>query len=357
VLGALDNSRVNVGLVGPMLGRNPGRVVSQGEVVAGLLEAEGHDVRVTSTVSTRVRRALDMVTSLRSWRGQVDVIVIEVFSGPSFGLADIASLIAKRSRVPLVLLLAGGSLPGFSERHASWIRRVLTRADVLVAPSPFLARAFQRHGYSVEVVPNTLPLDTYDVRIRHRVKPRMLWMRTFEHLYNPEMAVDVAAMVRRSHPSTIVTMAGQAGERLESTKQLAKDRGVSECVRFPGFLSPDAKRRELADHDIFLHTNRVDNTPVSLLEAAASGLPIIATRVGGIPFLLEHEKTALLVEDDDAVGMAEAVRRLLEDQELATTLSVNGRRLAERSFRSNMTHMWEAILERALGRTWGQAFE
>ena len=60
--------------------------------------------------------------------------------------------------------------------------------------------------------------------------------------------------------------------------------------------------------------------PVSVIEAAAFGLPIVATKVGGIPYLLEHEKNALLVDSEDVDGMVSAVKRLLFNRELTRTL-------------------------------------
>jgi glycosyltransferase involved in cell wall biosynthesis len=104
---------------------------------------------------------------------------------------------------------------------------------------------------------------------------------------------------------------------------------------------------QAAAADLFLNTNRIDNVPVSVIEAGAWGLPVVATRVGGIPFLLEHGKTALLVADDDAVGLAHAADRLLRHADLAETLSHNGRRLAEACDWPNLLPRWRAVIERA----------
>ena len=69
----------------------------------------------------------------------------------------------------------------------------------------------------------------------------------------------------------------------------------------------------LADGDIFLNTSLVDNTPVSILEAMASGMCIVSTNVGGIPYLLKAGHEALLVSPGDPEKMAEAVRQILQD--------------------------------------------
>jgi glycosyltransferase involved in cell wall biosynthesis len=126
--------------------------------------------------------------------------------------------------------------------------------------------------------------------------------------------------------------------------------GLQEEVRFAGFLDLPGKQQQFAGHDIYLSTNRIDNTPVSVLEAAAFGLPVVATRVGGVPFLLQDGQTALLVEDDAAEAMAQAVRRLVEEPGLAGRLSENGRRLAEQFDWSQVLDLWEDAFSAAMGR-------
>ena len=91
--------------------------------------------------------------------------------------------------------------------------------------------------------------------------------------------------------------------------------------RFPGRV-PKAEVPQWLDRgDVFLNTTNVDNTPVSVIEAMACGLPVVSTAVGGVPYLIEHGKDGLLVPPSDARAMADAVRRLLKDPDLAEALA------------------------------------
>jgi glycosyltransferase involved in cell wall biosynthesis len=168
-------------------------------------------------------------------------------------------------------------------------------------------------------------------------------MRTFHPSYNPEMAVRVLARVRKVVPETTLVIAGQDKGTQEVVRRLAQKLDVSDVVRFPGYLNTSAKVHEGQAADIFLNTNHVDNMPVSVIEACAMGLPVVATNVGGIPDLLTDNETSLLVPDDDDEAMAAAVLRLLRDPDLAGRLSANGRKLAERSSWEYVRPQWERL--------------
>jgi glycosyltransferase involved in cell wall biosynthesis len=331
-----------------MLGRNPGWVTTQGELLADLLSSEGYDVRITSTIPGRIPRLLDTLACLIRWSRSTDVAIVSIFSGRALGIADAATLLLRLMNTPLVLVLHGGAIPEFLRKHPRWMRRVLQRACILVAPSNYLAREARNLGLVAEVLPNVVVIERYRFRKREQARPRLLWMRTFHEAYNPVMAVDVLVDLKRSVPEASLTMAGQEKGQLEAVRKAVQTKGIEESVRIVGFLDNDAKEREFASHDIFLNTNRIDNMPVSLLEAASFGLPIVSTDVGGIADVFVHEETALLVASDDPPTMADAVRRLLSDPDLCAHLSENARRLAESCSWAAVRHRWHDVLTRAL---------
>lgn len=308
-----------VGIVGPILGHHPGWVVSQGERLAEQLAGDGLAVKTTSGRIRRLPRALDTAKTMRSWKGAVDVVVVMVFSGPAFAMADLASRSARALGVPVALWLHGGNLPTFSERHPRWVRRVFERAEVLVAPTTYLQSVGEAWGRPCVVIDNLSPDEPAPFERRGRREPRLLWMRTFHPLYRPELAVEVLGELVRRHPEALLTMAGQDRGSLESTRALVRQNGLDEHVRFPGFLGHDQKHEAFREHDIFLNTTRADNAPVSLIEAAAHGVSIVSTSVGGIPALFPDGEAALLA--DSAQGLCAAVTRLLDEPGLADALA------------------------------------
>lgn len=327
-----------------MIGHDPDHATSQGYVLSGLFGAAGYQTIAVSKSLNRYARLADISTTLFWQRGDIDIALIEVYSGKAFIVADVASAISRRMGHKIILTLHGGNLPAFIRRFPNWTRRVLSRAHALVAPSEYLARAVVTSGRTASIIPNVIDLGDYSYRCRARIKPRLFWMRSFHQLYNPALALRVAAGLRAEYPDVALVMAGQDKGSEIKMRSLARDLGISDVVRFPGFLDKSGKAREGGDADIYLNTSRIDNMPVAILEAGAMGLPVVATRVGGLPDLLQDGDNGLLVPDDDSTAMIAAVRRLLNDPKLAERLSINGRALAERAAWPRIRPLWEELL-------------
>jgi glycosyltransferase involved in cell wall biosynthesis len=327
---------------------NPGYITTIGDQYLDMFRTAGYPTVGASHSTNRYLRLLDIAVTIARVRREVDILSIVVYGGPSFVVEDAASKLGRAFGLPILMSLHGGAMPRFMARFPRWTRRVLRRADVLVVPSHYLAGTLEEHGFNADVIPNIIRLETYRFRRRVTVRPRMLWMRAFHPIYHPEMAVRVLARVRERSPEATLVMAGQDLGLRAAVERLAADLGVRGAVRFTGFLDMEGKCREFAQADIFINTNRIDNQPVSVIEACAMGLPVVATSVGGIPFLLSHEETGLLVGDGDVDAMARAVVRLSQEGALADRLSANGRTLAERSDVPAVIGLWESLFERLL---------
>jgi L-malate glycosyltransferase len=338
------DSRLRLCFVGPMIGRNPGYTTTQGEILSDRFKDEGWSVISVSASPNRYMRLADIVTTLIRCRRTIDVLIVQVYGERSFVVEDIASWLGQQFGHRIVIVLRGGTLPDFMSRFPNWTRRVLSRAHTLVAPSEFMARAVIPYGFRAKVIPNLIDLSVYQYRHRQTVSPRLFWMRTFHPAYNPMMALRVLAVLRSKMPESTLVMAGQNMGFEAEVRQLARGLALDGAVRFAGFLDMESKVREGSAADIFINTNNIDNMPVSVIEACAMGLPVIATNVGGIPDLLTDGETGLFVPRDDVEAMVKAIYRLLNEPGLAGRLSINGRQLAERVSWEQVYPQWERIL-------------
>jgi len=334
--------------VGNMLGRNPGYITTQGQIVADLFAADGYRVTSVSSKLNRVLRLSDIAQHILKNSAKIDVLILEVYSGLSMIIADTTSLLCKLLKIPLILVLHGGNLPDFTTRRPNWTKRVLNRANILVAPSSFLAKEMERFGFQIRVIPNVVDLDVYPYKLRRQISPKLIWMRSFHAVYNPQMAINVFFSVRKIEPNATLVMAGVDKGLEPEIKEMAGKMGLQDNVRFAGFLGTEAKIKEFIDADIYLNTNRIDNMPVSVIEACAMGLPVVATNVGGIPHIIENGESGLLVPNEDVEAMSQAVSTLLGNAELTERLSRNGRFLAERSAWKSVKRDWEALFAELL---------
>jgi glycosyltransferase involved in cell wall biosynthesis len=158
------------------------------------------------------------------------------------------------------------------------------------------------------------------------------------------MAIDVLENLKRSYPKAELCMIGpEKGMTIEELSNYAKLKKVN--VTFTGKLSKSEWTKRSEKFDVFINTTHFDNTPVSVIEAMALGLPIVSTNVGGIPFLLKNNETALLVQDSAVDEMTQAIIELIENSELANQLSQNGRKLAEQFDWNSVKNQWKEILK------------
>jgi glycosyltransferase involved in cell wall biosynthesis len=249
------------------------------------------------------------------------------------------------ARKPYVLTLHGGNLPAFARNKDNRVRRLLRRASAVTAPSAYLFEQMRQYRQDIILLPNPLTVTKYTFRHRQHLSPNLVWLRAFHDIYNPSLAVRVVAILAKEFPAVRLVMVGPDmcdGSR-ESVMDLAVKLGVDDRVTCTGQVSKDEIPQWLQKGDIFLNTTRVDNTPVSVLEAMASGLCIISTNVGGIPYMLKDESNALLVPSDDHAAMAKAARRLLTEDGLAERLSGNAHRKADQFDWSNVLPRWERL--------------
>lgn len=339
----MNNRKMRLCFVGNMLGRNPGYVTTQGQILSDLLAADGFEVSSVSSQINQMARLADIVHFITTNRKNIDVLILEVYSGWYLTLADAVTRLARYYELPTIAVLHGGNLPKFAARRPRWTIGVLNRANLLVAPSPYLAEAMKTFNLNVRVVPNAIALENYCFQPRRNVSPRLIWMRSFHEIYNPHLALKTLRILHQTHPQATLVMAGRDKGLEDKVKLFAREIKVEDAVWFPGFLDQKSKESEFSQADIYLNTSRIDNMPVSVVEACALGLPIISTDVGGISQLLTHGETGLLVPDNDAQKMADAVKRLLCEPDLTENLSRNGRRLAERSSWKAVRDEWEKL--------------
>ncbi len=359
----VEAQNLRVGLIGP-LPPPAGGMANQTRQLKELLEREGVTVALVQ-VNPPCRPAwIGRIRGLRAvfrlipylaalWRcaGQVSLFHVMANSGWAWHLfAAPAVWIARLRGIPAVVNYRGGEAQGFLSRSRRWVVPTLLRASAVIVPSGFLRDVFAPFGVHARVVPNVVDLTRFRPAVLSggQCIPRVVVARNLEPIYDVATAIRAFSSVRRAVPGVLMTIAGTGPER-RRLEMLARQLGLAEAVTFAGRLDRDGMAELYRSASVMVNSSLVDNTPNSILEALASGVPVVSTRVGGVPYLVADEVTALLVPPGDAEAMSVAVVRVLQDRVLTDSLRQAGllevRRYAWQSVRSDLLDLYAWTLE------------
>lgn len=331
------NRKMRVLIIAPtldtMLG---GQAVQASRLLEKLKEEPDLEVAVQSIAPKFLPRLQNikylrtLATSLKYWFDILFKIprydIIHIFSAAhfSFLLAPTpAVLLAKLFGKKTILNYRSGQL---EEHYANWrktLRPTLRLFDRIVAPSDYLVDIFDKFGFKAKAVHCFIDSERFPFRERKPLRPFFLSNRLLEELYNIPCILRSFAIIQEKYADARLIVAGE-GDQRENLENLARELNLKN-VEFIGRVEQE-KMPELYDSiDIYLNSPNTDNMPGSIIECYASGVPVVTTNAGGIPYISEHEKTSLMIEINDHEAMARAAVRLLEDKALAERLVKNGR--------------------------------
>lgn len=338
-INGLPFSGLQIGLVGP-LPPPSGGMANQTRQLAELLHSAGAGVTLiqvnapyTPAWAGNIKgiRALFRLLPylVRLWRasGTVDLFHVMANSGWSWHLyAAPAIWIAWLRNKPVVVNYRGGEAADFLSRSWMWVKPSLKRAQAVIVPSGFLKHIFGEFAIDAKIVPNIINLERFSWRSRPAEKnsaPHIIVTRNLEPVYDVATAIRAFFQLSSKIPGASLSIAGSGPER-DALERLVIDLGLSGKVRFTGRLEPEAMAKLYQQADLMVNSSLIDNMPNSVLEALASNVPVVTTNVGGIPFLVEHRRHALLVPAQNPDAMAAAMLTLLGNPGMARQMGENG---------------------------------
>ena len=314
------------------------------ETLGPLLEQEGFNIQYSSCQKNQGLRLIAMLWSVIQYR-KSDYVLIDTYSTTNFWYAFAISQLCRLLGIKYIPILHGGNLSFRLSQHPKISGMIFKNSFHNVAPSLFLINEFKAEGYdNVVHIPNAIELDKYPFLERKKAVPNLLWVRSFAKIYNPIMAVEVLACLKKKYPKASLCMVGpdKDGSLLES-KQRANNLNVE--VVFSGKLSKQDWINISKNYSIFINTTHFDNMPVSVIEAMSLGLAVVSTNVGGIPFLLENENDSLLVPDNDVDKMVESIVRLIEESDLFNKITSTARKKTKQFEWQEVKLKWLTILQ------------
>jgi glycosyltransferase involved in cell wall biosynthesis len=275
------------------------------------------------------------------WGGTKDVEVVHIFSASysSFLISPMPAWMIAILRGKKTLFHYHSGEARDHLRRSIVARRVLGQANGIVVPSSYLAHVFREFGLAVKVLPNVVHSSQFRYRARQPLLPRLVCTRGFHPYYSVDIVVRAFDLLKKVLPESRLCLVGK-GPVEKQIRDLVRTLELRD-VAFAGPVSHSEIAQYYDQNDIFINASWVDNMPVSILEAFASGTPVVTTAPEGIRHIVEHERTGLLCEPGDWRALAENVSRLLQDPRLAQQLALN-------AYEESRRYQWDVVREQWL---------
>ena len=358
---AAANSPRRVLVVGPLPPPNGGMAL-QTEALVRQLRQEGVIVDVVANNAPYQPAWIGRVPVLRAlfrllpylwrlWRGSGRAELVHVLGNSGWAwylFAAPALHICHWRRTPVLLNYRGGLAEPFFARAWSRVWHSLRHADALAVPTEFLQQVFAGRNVRAEIVPNILDNHLFQPATEAPQRLHIVVTRNLEPLYDNASAIRAFAQLKQQIPEAKLTLAGEGPER-SSLENLVGTLGLNDSVHFAGRLPREQVARLLQSARVLLNPSTADNSPNSLIEAMAAGVPIVSTAVGGVPQLCRPDREALLVASGDTDAMAAALLRLHRDEALR-------RQLIDAGVRRANEFTWSAVWPQ-LQRCYADAIE
>ena len=316
-----------------------GQAIQALRLVEGLSEEPGIEAEILP-INPRLPRPLRWLQRIKYVRTLVTSIayvasllvrlprfdVVHVFSASyfSFLLAPTpAILIAKLYGKPVLLNYHSGEAEDHLRRWHRTALPLIKLADRVVVPSDYLVRVFAKFDVQAEAVYNTVESRRFQFRERRPLNPVLLSNRNLEPHYNVECTLRAFALIQRQVSQARLIVAGDGSQR-DRLRAVAESLALKD-VDFIGAVAPEGMAALYDEADIFVNASNVDNQPLSIIEAFASGLPVVTSGAGGIVYMVGDRKTGLIFRKGDHEAMAGRVMTLLSDQELALRIATRAR--------------------------------
>lgn len=232
-------------------------------------------------------------------------------------------------------------------QKSPWAIRTMKLSTVIVGANRHIQEVMAEHGLKARVIPNAVNLASLPYRQRRELKPRLMTNRLLEPLYNHPCIFRAFARVLERYPAADLVISNGGVLRPQLERQ-AREMGLRN-YRFIGVRPYEEVPLVYDAAEIYLTSPNVDCMPASILECFQAGLPVVATRAGGIAYMIEHGETGMLVDINDDAAMAECVFRLLEDPDLVQRMTTRAHDEVKQFGWSEVAARWNSLYRELAG--------
>lgn len=373
---SISLQQLPVCLVGPVA-PPAGGMANQTRQLLCLLQQEGAKVEFVAVNPPYTPAFIAKVPGLRAlfrfvpycltlWRacGRARLVHIMANSGWSWHLfAAPAIWIARMRGIAIIVNYRGGHADSFFAGSWRSVNFSLRHASAVLVPSVFLQQVFGLYqqpdnAVPLAIVPNILDQQLFYPRQQQSsadaatiaiAAPHCIVTRNLEAIYDVATSISAFALLKKDYPTATLTIAG-TGPLLSQLQQQVQQLKLGSAVHFAGRLSSEQMAQLYRSADVMLNSSLVDNSPNSIIEALACGVPVVSSDVGGISHLVRHRHDALLFNAGDANAMYQLAAEVLQHANLRQQLIANGLSNSQRFYWSEvklrLAQQYQAAMQR-----------
>ena len=289
------------------------------------LESEGFSIHSASEMKNKFLRLADMILAFLRNFTKFEFVLIDVYSTQNFWYAIIIARLSRVFGKKYIPILHGGDLKTRFENSTFATKKLLENSYHIVSPSLYYKNEVINLGYhKVMHIPNPIYVKNYTFKKRRTFQPKLLWVRAFNEIYNPLMAIKALELILNKYPNAELCMVGPNKDgSLELCKKYALNNNLP--VTFTGKLKKKEWTHLSSEFDIFINTSNIDNSPLSVIEAMALGIPIITTNVGGMPFMIDDGVDGILINKKAPDEISNWVDWIIQNPEQTSEMTLKAR--------------------------------
>jgi glycosyltransferase involved in cell wall biosynthesis len=321
-----------------------GATPTTGTTLTQLFINKGYTVIRGGAKKNKAARLAEMLGTIIKHKDAI--VLIATYSTGAFFFAWACAQLCRLLRVTYIPCLHGGNLPERIKKNPALSAQVFAHSYTNVVVSGYLQQCVMQRRWPSTLIPNSIHLKNYPFLQRLSARPKLLWVRSFHTIYNPQLAVKIVQALSTVYKDVSLTMVGPDKDgSLGQCKKLAEESGVSGKIVFTGRLSVAEWVKLSASHDIFINTTDFDNLPVSVIEAMATGLPVVSTNVGGLEYLITDGVNGFLVPPGSLTAFKTRIEDLVNNPELASGISKQAGSEAAKYSEDKVMQLWNELFK------------
>ena len=299
-------------------------------------EREGIETHLVSTYGNVFKRLSSIINSFRKAKG-TDLIIAAGCAYFGFYPIFVGSLVGTLRRKKVIVNFHDGLGEKFLAQ-CGWLCRLIIGKKYVAVASGFLFEVFKRYAYKAVLIPNHFfENKSITVKVTRSIfEKRVIWARSFEKLYRPELALEIADVISKK-TGAVFDFYGDGSLYNGLSRKFKNDH-----IRFFGFVPREILFKKYGEYDIFLNTSDYDNFPLSIVEAGLNKLLVVTSAASGIVSIYNNDEVIYAHNKEEFINK---LLDVVENYEKYQDIKINLFKKVQSFNWENVKHQWLNLIK------------